>query len=444
VTRISLVTASYNQGRFLRRTIDSVLAQNDPDLEHIVVDGMSADDTPGVLARYPHLKVVREPDRGQADAVNKGFRLATGDVFGFLNSDDTLEPGALARVRRELDPARGRHVVVGRCRFVDEDDRFTGREHPSAFAGHRRVLEVWKGHTIPQPATFWTREVWRRCGPLDEGEPLVLDYDLFCRVSKCYTFHPVDQVLANYRLHPASKTCSAADDRVLAESLRVSRRYWGPWTSPLRWRLEASYLSHRLARCERALAWWQGGRDDLRRRRRLRGLLRLGGFAVLAPDLLASLALWPALQRLAPGPFERWGLARRFRPRRPPAQTRAWLGFTGRHEDGWVGPRYAARVAVPAGPARLRLEVAVDAGHLPEPLELELYLGRRRLDRLRVGRRTPFAAAVDLAGVPPGEHELTIVSNTYVTHHAIRGNEDYRPLSFQLRRLELAERPPAA
>src|SRR5207302_1409290 len=87
--RISVVTPSFNQGRFVARTIESVQAQQYPNLEHIVVDGMSTDDTPAILARYPHLRVLREPDCGQADAINKGFGLATGDIYCFLNSDDT-------------------------------------------------------------------------------------------------------------------------------------------------------------------------------------------------------------------------------------------------------------------------------------------------------------------------------------------------------------------
>src|SRR5262245_1299715 len=124
--RISVVTASYNQGKYIGRTIESVLAQGYPDVEHIVVDGMSTDDTPAVLSRYPHLRVLREPDGGQAEAINKGFRLATGDVFCFLNSDDTFLPGALHRVAQEINPALGRHVVMGRCAYIDEDDRPTG------------------------------------------------------------------------------------------------------------------------------------------------------------------------------------------------------------------------------------------------------------------------------------------------------------------------------
>src|SRR6476659_2826563 len=96
--KISVITSSYNQGDFIGRTLDSVLAQNYPNLEHIVVDGMSNDQTPEILAKYDHLRVIREPDSGQADAINKGFRAATGDILCFLNSDDTFLPGALRRV----------------------------------------------------------------------------------------------------------------------------------------------------------------------------------------------------------------------------------------------------------------------------------------------------------------------------------------------------------
>jgi glycosyltransferase involved in cell wall biosynthesis len=431
------VTCSFNQGEFIGRTIDSVLAQDYPRLEHIVVDGLSTDQTPQILARYPHLRVIREPDRGQAEALNKGFRAATGDVLCFLNSDDTLQPGALWRVAGEIDPSRGRHVVMGRCRFIDEHDRFIGREHPWAFHGHRRVLEVWKGHCLPQPAIFWAREVWERCGGLDEGEPLVLDYDLFCRFSRHYAFHPVDQVLANYRLHSRSKTCLADEQRVLEESVRISRKYWGPPVGRLYWRLLVSYALFLLNRRGRAHDLFQEGRKAWQEGRRLGALTRLVGAALLGPDVVAGLALLPALARRAPGWFDRLGLARRLRRRRAHEYTRAWLAFDGLHADGWAGPTFATSLRVGPGDRCLHLEGSTDVGHLPEPLEVELELDGRPLGRQRIGRRQEFALSVPLGDVGPGEHRLRVVANTFVSHHAYRGNQDFRPLSFKLRQLRL-------
>src|SRR5262245_29810490 len=293
--RISLVTCSYNQGTFIGRTIESVLAQNYPNLEHLVVDGMSTDDTPHILARYPHLRVFRAPDRGQADAINKGYRLATGDILAFLNSDDLLYPGTLQRVAREIDPARGRHVVMGRCRYIDENDRETGLEHPSVFAGHRRVLEVWKGHAIPQPAVFWSRAVWQRCGPLDERERLVLDYDLFCRFSKHFPFHVVDQVFAGYRLHAQSKTCSSGGREVLEESIRISRKYWGSRLRRPYWQLLGSYLRFCLDRRKRAIDLLRQAQEAWRQRRRVGAVGRVLAGLALAPDVLAFVALLPEL-----------------------------------------------------------------------------------------------------------------------------------------------------
>jgi glycosyltransferase involved in cell wall biosynthesis len=435
--KISVVTCSFNQGAFIGRTIDSVLAQDYPRLEHVVVDGMSADDTPAVLARYPHLRVIRESDRGQADALNKGFRAATGDVLCFLNSDDTLAPGALWRVAAEIDPSRGRHVVMGRCRFIDEHDRFLGREHPWAFHGHRRVLEVWKGHCLPQPAVFWTRQVWQRCGPLDEEEHLVLDYDLFCRFSRYYQFHLVDQVLANYRLHSRSKTCSADEQHVLKEAVRISRKYWGSPTRRLYWRLLASYARSRLDRRGRAHDLFQQGRQAWRDGRPLAALARVTGAALLGPDVVSAVALLPALARRAPGWFDRLGMARRFQTRRVHPSTRAWLAFDGMHADGWVGPVFAVPLRVGPGERRLHLEGSTDVGHLPEPLEVEAELDGRPLGRQHVGRRQDFVVTFPLGAVGPGLYRLRLVANAFVSHHAYRGTQDFRPLSFRLRQLRL-------
>jgi glycosyltransferase involved in cell wall biosynthesis len=436
--RISVVTASYNQGRFLGRTIDSVLRQGYPNLEHVVVDGLSTDETPGVLAGYRHLRVICEADRGQADAINKGFRAASGDVLCFLNSDDTLAPGALQRVAREIDPARGRHVVLGRCRFIDEDDRPTGREHPSAFEGHRRVLEVWKGHCLPQPAVFWTRAVWQRCGPLDEGQHLVLDYDFFCRASRHYDFHVIDQVLANYRLHAGSKTCSADGRRVLEESIRASRRYWGglDWGEYVR--LLGSYAGYRLGRRHHALALLKGARDAWGDRRPLAAAARAAAAAGIGPDVLTYAILLPALAGRSPAWFERLGWLRHWcRPRTEPTRLQVWRAWDELHPDGWAGPLCRVPLWLRPGERRLELDGYVEIGHHPRPLEIEVCVDGRPVGRCRVGRRRQFQAVLPLEDVPPGEHDLQLVSNTFLVLDEFRGNEDFRPLAFKVRQLRL-------
>jgi glycosyltransferase involved in cell wall biosynthesis len=427
--RITVVTPSYNQGKFLARTIDSVAAQGYPDVEHIVVDGLSSDDTPAVLARYPHLRVVREKDRGQADAINKGFRLATGDIFCFLNSDDVFLPGALHRVAREIDPAAGRHVVMGRCPYIDADDRPTGIEHPSAFGGHERVLKVWHYHCIPQPATFWTREVWDRCGPLDADEHLVLDFDLMCRISRRYHFHFIDQALACYRLHSESKTCSNSDNGVHDAATRVSRRYWGPAWMPRYWRLACSLARHKGRR--RAADWLlRAGQAQVRGRRLSAAACRLWA-VLLAPDVALG-RLWrcgaaPLLPRVFPGVRPR---AYTWQSPRLPEHATAWRGFTGLHADDCVGPHYAAPVHLPPGARWLRLEGA-PVFRVGAALDVEVALdGRTALRRRTAGG--PFALDVPVADYGPGEHRLEVRSGPFVLKSDVFGNGDTRPLVFRL------------
>src|SRR5439155_21122140 len=128
--RISIVTSCLNQAQDIGAAIESAIAQHYPDLEHIVIDGGSTDGTLQVLERYPHLKLVSEPGLGRAKAINSGFRLATGDVWGILDPPDTLLPGALARIASEVDHRQGRDVMMGRCRFVDDRGALIGVGHP--------------------------------------------------------------------------------------------------------------------------------------------------------------------------------------------------------------------------------------------------------------------------------------------------------------------------
>jgi len=239
--RISIITPSFNQGRFIEATIRSVLEQGYPNLEHIIVDGGSSDGTLDILGRYPHLTVISEPDRGQAEAVNKGLRRASGEIIGWLNSDDTYCPGALADVAQSIEPDRNVCIAMGRCAYINEAGEFTGAEHPSSFVSHERVVEIWKGYKIPNPAVFFHRKVYEELGGLDESLYFALDYDLFCRYTRRYAITAVDRLWATYRLHQAAKTSEQGQGELLERSMEVSRRYWGERGSSKWWRYQLSF-----------------------------------------------------------------------------------------------------------------------------------------------------------------------------------------------------------
>ncbi len=444
--RISIVTPSLNQGAFIERTIKSVLDQGYPNLEHIVVDGLSTDETPAILASFGHLIVVRETDRGQADAVNKGFARATGDILAFLNADDTLEPGTLKSVAREIDPGAGRHVVMGRCRFIDKDDRFLGIEHPSAFVGHERMLAIWLGHWLPQPAIFWTREAWQRTGPLDPSENLVLDYDLFCRMSRYFAFYPVDRVYANYRLHPASKTALNDERTRLERSIAVSRRYWGPWWSPLRWRLTLSLWRYRLDRVGR-------GRALLRRAAAEReagnwlgtALYGIAG-AALVPGIAFYVAVYPPFRVRASG-YAKALIARRLAraaaaagvqigraediARAPSPQTLAYMANTAAWKDGWAGPRLVLVAEPPAGTPALRLSGEADLAWFPGPLKLTIRLDGGITRELLITADGPFAVDLPLPQGGSAPVVVEVIADRWYVPHWFRRNRDFRPLAWR-------------
>ena len=211
--KISIITPSYNQGPFIERTIRSVLDQGYADLEYIVVDGGSADGTVDILKRYgTRLSWTSERDRGQADAINKGIRKATGDIVAYLNSDDVYEPGALLRVGEFFRNNPAVMWVTGRCRIIDEHDRKTRgaiTAYKNFLLRHYSYSLLLVTNPISQPATFWRRDVMQEFGLFDENEHLVMDYGYWLKIGKKYPPAVLDAYLADFRVYAASKTSSS-------------------------------------------------------------------------------------------------------------------------------------------------------------------------------------------------------------------------------------------
>jgi glycosyltransferase involved in cell wall biosynthesis len=208
--KVTVVTPSYNQGAFIERTIESVLSQRgDFELEYLVLDGGSTDETLSILRRYEgRLRFTSGKDRGQSDAINQGFRAATGDVLAWLNSDDTYEPGALDAVVRALRES-GKRWCFGECRIVDEDDREIRpaiTRYKSWVARRYSRARLVGRNFISQPATFFRRDLLEEVGPIDEGLHFAMDYDLWLRFAKVAEPVFVPAPLACFRWHGRSKT----------------------------------------------------------------------------------------------------------------------------------------------------------------------------------------------------------------------------------------------
>jgi glycosyltransferase involved in cell wall biosynthesis len=257
--RISVVTPSFNQAQFIDRTIQSVLSQaGNFDLEYLVIDGGSTDGTLDVLRRYGgRLDWVSERDQGQSDAINKGLRRVTGDVVGWLNSDDVLRPGALARVAAAFEEHPAAGWVHGRCDIIDPEDRVI-RRWLSAYKrwcslrySYGRLLTE---NFVCQMTVFWRRSLLEAVGLLDTGLHLAMDYDYWLRLAKLGPPVYIPQPQAYFRWYPVSKS-GAQFRRMIAEEQAIARRH-----DPDRhWLLRIKRLkAARAAAIYGALDWMRG------------------------------------------------------------------------------------------------------------------------------------------------------------------------------------------
>lgn len=201
ILKISIVTITLNRREFLLKAIESVLAQNYANFEHIIIDGGSTDGTVEMLKRFPHLIWISEPDSGQADAMNKGVRRITGDVFAWLNSDDTYPVDTFSKVASYLTDWPNVAMIYGRCNLVNQQGHLIGRTRMHDFDLRRMLLGF---NNINTPAVFVRASALKDAGDFDISLRATYDVDMWIRIAEKFRVRAVDEVLSNLCLHDGS------------------------------------------------------------------------------------------------------------------------------------------------------------------------------------------------------------------------------------------------
>jgi glycosyltransferase involved in cell wall biosynthesis len=254
---VSIVTPSYNQGQFLAETIESVLSQDgDFYIDYIIADGGSTDDSVAVIEKYERLlnsgdfpvkcrgidlRWWSHKDAGQSAALNEGFKMATGEIIGWLNSDDCYRPGAVRRAVDALLADPNIDLVYGYCDKTDEAGRTLEVLKSPEF--DRRLI-FSNPNVIYQPTVFWRRSLLEKVGLLDEDLQFAMDFDLWLRMAKVGEFKLIPEVLATYRFTTDSKSV-ARDKEFWPEVDRILRRN-GLRLSPIYLALHRLGWAHRL------------------------------------------------------------------------------------------------------------------------------------------------------------------------------------------------------
>lgn len=203
--KISIVTPSYNQGEFLERTILSVLNQNYPNIEYIIIDGGSTDNSIEIIKKYENYLSywISEPDKGQADAINKGFSKATGNILAWLNSDDMYLPNAFNIAAKTFNESPDASIIYGDYIKVDGNDKCVALRRQPSF-DYRTCFYGYL--TVMQPASFFNKEAFVNTGGLDSSFDYALDFDLILALAKQGKVVHLREYLAAFRLHSTSKS----------------------------------------------------------------------------------------------------------------------------------------------------------------------------------------------------------------------------------------------
>lgn len=224
---VSVITPSFNQAEFIEETIKSVLSQDYPNIEYLVIDGGSTDNTLRILEKHSDgIRWISETDKGQADAVNKGFKIAKGEIVGWLNSDDTYCPGAICKAVKAFLANPGTSMVYGNAYFIDREGAHTGK-YPAQPFDLRHLADVC---FICQPTVFLNSKVIKKVGMLDASLQTCMDFDYWIRIGKKYDPSKIiylhKEFLANSRMYGENKSLGKSE-RHYSEIMETVKKHFG-------------------------------------------------------------------------------------------------------------------------------------------------------------------------------------------------------------------------
>jgi len=222
---VTIVTPSYNQAKFIEETILSIKNQDYLNIEHIVVDANSTDGTLDILKKYDgKIKWISEPDNGQTEAINKGFKMSSGQICAFLNSDDSYVPGAFKTVVNYFREHPEVDMLMGNVNYIDENGKITKISYKPPFSVGRMIRAG--GSLVSQSGVFFRRSLFDSIGMFNETFHHGMDYDFYIRAGLKHKVKSISAVLANFRLHSESKTMTESGQQGQpAEALIVQKRY---------------------------------------------------------------------------------------------------------------------------------------------------------------------------------------------------------------------------
>ena len=301
--RISIITPSFNQADFIEQTIRSVLLQPYPNSEYIIIDGASTDGTVDIIRKYePWIADwVSEKDRGQGNAINKGLKLASGEIIAYINSDDFYLPGAFQGVAQYFISHSDVDLVHGQCRYIDENGNKL-RDHAGNITRYAEILDLWdvwwKKRQFVQPEVFWTRRITDKVGPFRENLHWVMDYEYWARILQAGgNVGRFDAPVACFRFHTNQK--STQPEKTAEELLQVVRPLIWERRSLLsrseRLRLKAKWLFDAVFRKEAA-------RSLAEKQSRVQRWIRLAMLVWRYPAIIIA----PEFRRRARGALSFW------------------------------------------------------------------------------------------------------------------------------------------